>query len=378
MILDITHTTALQQPIPQTATTTSPTPASRKQTESSLRMVSSLREIVDEFDVFLLDMWGVLHDGSRPYDGVLQALECLKNHDKNKDKRVIILSNSSKRQNQSKKMLTKLGFDLNHFDQIITSGEISFQMLETGNFGKWPHQSFQNRNVFVLGSGDEDMEYCEAAGWEVTNVQDASLILARGTFTICDGKTTIHKQDDTDDDGSTSFYQSRLEECLKEAAKRKLPMLVANPDKIRPDADRSPMPGYIGDLYQNILSQIQTETDDNKGNYQHLIKRIGKPFEDVYEIALCGITDMSRVCMIGDALETDVTGGEVFGISTVWVLQDGIYKPRFAYEDSSQDTDRESLTETTAAILDEFHHEKETYAQGRTLSPTILMPHFRW
>jgi HAD superfamily hydrolase (TIGR01450 family) len=353
---------------------------STKQTEAFPRVVSGLREIVDEFDVFLLDMWGVLHDGSRPYDGVLHALERLKNHDKNKDKRLIILSNSSKRRSHSEKMLKKLGFDLNHFDQIITSGEISFQMLESGNFGKWPQQPFQNRNVFVLGSGDGDLEYCEAAGWKVTNIQEASLILARGTFTICDGKNVFHKKEDACGTGSTSVYQSRLEDCLKEAAKRDLPMLVANPDKIRPDADRSPMPGYIGDLYQRILSQIVTEPDyiGKSQNNQNLIKRIGKPFDDVYEVALQGITEKSRVCMIGDALETDVTGGEVFGIPTVWVLKDGIYKPRFDKEDSNQNSNPEYLAKTAAAILDEFHHEKETYAQGRTLSPTILMPHFRW
>ena len=76
---------------------------------------------MDEYDLFLLDMWGVMHNGSRPYDGVL---ECIKELKKN-GKEMVILSNSSKRTDSSIKNLKKLGFDPSDFSQIITSGEVS-------------------------------------------------------------------------------------------------------------------------------------------------------------------------------------------------------------------------------------------------------------
>ena len=67
---------------------------------------NNIDKILDKYDTFLLDMWGVLHDGSKPYEGVLQTVKELKAMGKN----LIILSNSSKRRENSHKMLGKREF----------------------------------------------------------------------------------------------------------------------------------------------------------------------------------------------------------------------------------------------------------------------------
>jgi FMN phosphatase YigB (HAD superfamily) len=59
-------------------------------------------------DTFLLDMWGVMHDGQQPYEGVLETVRELKSQ----GKRLIILSNSSKKRDDSEKMLRKREFAL--------------------------------------------------------------------------------------------------------------------------------------------------------------------------------------------------------------------------------------------------------------------------
>ena len=51
-------------------------------------------------------MWGVMHNGSEPYEGVLEAVKELKRA----GKKMIILSNSSKRKENSHKMLKKRKF----------------------------------------------------------------------------------------------------------------------------------------------------------------------------------------------------------------------------------------------------------------------------
>lgn len=71
-------------------------------TTSIIRSLSS-QEILDQYDTFLLDMWGVMHNGSEPYEGVLEAVQELKRV----GKKMIILSNSSKRRENSHKMLEK-------------------------------------------------------------------------------------------------------------------------------------------------------------------------------------------------------------------------------------------------------------------------------
>lgn len=331
----------------------------------SLNVVNGIRDIADHYDIFLLDMWGVLHDGSTPYEGVLDAIRKLKEA----GKELIILSNSSKRNNHSVKSLRKLGFQPDDFQQIITSGELAFQML-AGTYNPslmWPVLSQLNaggpemKKVLVLGSGDGDEEYCQSCGWTLASVSEANLILARGTFTIHDGSPNVIEKNHNE-----AGYEQALSNVLAQAAERKLPMLVSNPDKIRPDKDRPPMPGSIGDAYERALG--------GGAEAENLVKRVGKPFRDVYDVALSDVGDMnlSRVCMVGDALETDVTGGSAVGIATIWTVRDGIHGP---------DIDEKgigSLSVGAMKVLDAFNNNGATYAKGRQLRPTTVVPHFRW
>jgi len=207
--------------------------------------------------------------------------------------------------------------------------------------------------VFVLGSGYEDLEYCAACGWTLAPLEDANLILARGTFTICDGATVVKKEDNEDE------YFRVLNESLAKAAATKIPMLVSNPDKVRPDEGLPPMPGAIGDAYEALLG------DDA----EILVKRIGKPFPEVFQIALKG-KDPSKAVMIGDALETDVTGGSAMGVKTVWCINDGIHGPDVK--------EKGSIQEGAATVLEAFNDKDGTYAKQRVLRPTIVVPHFQW
>jgi ribonucleotide monophosphatase NagD (HAD superfamily) len=74
------------------------------QTLTKLTGISS-PEIM-QHDTFLLDMWGVMHNGHEPYKGVLETVKELKAA----GKKLIILSNSSKRRDDSEKMLRKREF----------------------------------------------------------------------------------------------------------------------------------------------------------------------------------------------------------------------------------------------------------------------------
>jgi ribonucleotide monophosphatase NagD (HAD superfamily) len=128
----------------------------------------------------------------------------------------------------------------------------------------------------------------------------------------------------------------------------RIPMLVANPDKVRPDVERPPMPGKIGDTYEQALG--------GGPEAEALVKRIGKPFPDVYDIALRdATTELSRICMVGDALETDVTGGSSAGIKTVWVIADGIHGPDVI--------GKESLLQGATFVLENFNAIEGTYAR---------------
>ena len=163
-----------------------------------------------------------------------------------------------------------------------------------------------------------------------------------------------------------------------------VPMLVTNPDKVRPDEGLPPMPGAIGDAYEKYLKCPLVE---EAGIWFHpLVKRIGKPYPEVYDIALsiCGSdddnadadadADRSRVIMVGDALETDITGGSRSNIDTLWVVNDGIHSP-FVEELMKEDgAEYETCVET---VLGEFNDKKE-YTGDERLRPTFITKHFQW
>lgn len=203
----------------------------------------------------------------------------------------------------------------------------------------------------------------------MSSIDDADLILARGTFTINDGNSVISKTKDE------AEYWRVMEESMVKAARRKLPMLVSNPDKVRPGSlPPPPMPGAIGDVYERFVwtTHCHPVGDMTEESAREYVKRIGKPFREVYDIALEGINgvgsrvDRSRAIMIGDALETDAVGGNSAGIDTLWVTQDGIHGKEV--EEKGAD-----------AILADFNGRSEfTYAYGKEVMPRYLTDHFRW
>jgi HAD superfamily hydrolase (TIGR01450 family) len=341
-------------------------------TAPKLQLVHGIRDIIDDYDVFVLDMWGVMHDGFNAYEGVIDCVAQLRQA----GKQLIILSNSSQRKDKSIKNLQGLGFDpANDFTQIITSGEVAFQLLSSAMEGWDVLTKIQTENskngkenkIFVLGSEiKRDVPYVESSGWKLAPMDEADLILASGTFSVNDGQTEINKRKDK------LAYELALKESLEKGAARRLPMIVSNPDKIRPDFERPPMPGKIGDMYEQAL----VETGLGEAEAEAMVKRIGKPFRDVYDLALQNTPDKSRACMVGDALETDITGGTAAGIDTIWILKDGVYMPELEEANAKGKTLLEAATE----VLQDFNASKEnTYAKGNPDQlPTVALPHFKW
>ena len=117
------------------------------------KYIDSINDILNLYDVFILDQWGVMHDGSAPYDGVLETVAQLKAQ--NKRTSLVILSNSSKRLSYTHRMLKKLGFNIDDFEQIITSGEVSWRMMsgdDSLSCNVWPVMTdlIENSSFFAF------------------------------------------------------------------------------------------------------------------------------------------------------------------------------------------------------------------------------------
>lgn len=317
---------------------------------TSMKRISGLSEIIANYDAFIIDQWGVLHDGKTLYDGSLEAMAYLRAC----DKKCIMLSNSSKRRMNSVNGLKKVGLDPElYFDEIITSGEMAFQEIKNRTHPFLNHKSNKDKlNVFCFGNNQDDEEYISTANCNYATPEDADFILARGTFAFNDAKIF----DDAD------ILMSEIDPWLLRCATRQLPMLVSNPDFLRPGA-LCPMPGQISRRYREILQLMYPDAPDMA---RSLVYSYGKPYDAVYEACfslLSGI-NKSRVVGIGDSIDHDVAGANRNGISSLFI-ENGIHAPRLSSIEGS-------ATRASMDKLDAFFAEE--IAKDDIFCPDVSIP----
>ena len=85
-----------------------------------MKKIESIEEIINDYDNFIIDQWGVMHDGTFGYEHAFNSINLLNSNNKN----LFIISNSSKRSKSSIDKLPNLGFNKNSFSEVITSGEM--------------------------------------------------------------------------------------------------------------------------------------------------------------------------------------------------------------------------------------------------------------
>ena len=92
-----------------------PTPGHRR---TATTFIDGLSAVAERYRGFLVDQWGVLHDGVRPYPDALECLirlqEC--------GKRVIILSNSGRSGAANERILASLGFPRDLYECVVSDG----------------------------------------------------------------------------------------------------------------------------------------------------------------------------------------------------------------------------------------------------------------
>ena len=93
------------------------------------KLINGLSEIYNKYDTFLIDLWGVIHNGIKPYP---EALEVLKNL-KKVNKKFVLISNAPRPSKKVKEFLINLKIEEILLDKIFTSGEAALQSLKKNN-----------------------------------------------------------------------------------------------------------------------------------------------------------------------------------------------------------------------------------------------------
>jgi HAD superfamily hydrolase (TIGR01459 family) len=239
--------------------------------------IAGLGQILDRFDAFLIDQFGVLRDGRGPYPDAARTLGALKAA----GKRTIILSNSGKRSQENSRRLAQLGFDPQSWDLFLTSGETAFRIMAAEAGGR-PAQC-------LLISRDGDTSPLDGLNIARTaTAADADIIL------IAASEGDIHPLE---------YY----EDLLRPAAARGTACLCTNPDKIMLTRTGTAFgAGRIAELYEELGGTVRW---------------IGKPFPDIYKEAqrALGAIPPARICAIGDSIEHDIAGAQSAGLASILV-----------------------------------------------------------
>jgi len=137
--------------------------------------LNSLSHLAGLYDVFLLDQFGVIHDGSVAYDGATQAVA----HAQERGTKICIISNSSRRKSDTIARLRGMGFGPFDGDEaeggvpplsVVTSGDLVWEGLRKaadGVMGDIGHELFEDlaaRKCLVFGNGEDDLEYVTSCG----------------------------------------------------------------------------------------------------------------------------------------------------------------------------------------------------------------------
>lgn len=245
------------------------------------RSVSGVSAVVDRFDVFLIDQFGVIHDGDRPYPGALECLRKLKAIGKD----VILLSNSGKRSDANIARLLRLGFAPDCFDQVITSGEVTWHGILNGTLGP---PFCPGSKIFVIGHDEYDYGFEVLHLTCVDDPADADFIMIAASQAP---RTSL----------------SEYGERLLAAAAANVPALCCNPDRMMlTPSGLQPSAGEIASLYQRFGGKVSY---------------IGKPYLEMYRYVSKTATQMSlaRGLAIGDSIEHDIGGGHKAGLTTLLV-----------------------------------------------------------
>ena len=262
--------------------------------------VGGIGDLVDDYDVFLLDQYGVLHNGGALLPGCGETLRAL--HEAGK--KLVVLSNTSKRRQALVDELPGRGFSSAWLADAVCSGEVCWRALRARGGGR----------AVVLGWASRgSAEYLEGTGVELGSVDAADVLVAYGPDTISTAAG----------DEATGFMRSGdvgpYAALLERGAARGLPMLCANPDQVSVDGDGASllhMPGALCDAYRALGGDVVEFGKPGVAHFREAVEAAG--------------LDAPRVLHVGDSLKHDVAGAAAAGVASLFVVETGVHAGEIA------------------------------------------------
>ena len=249
-----------------------------------LKIFKTIR-MLDNYSVIILDLWGVVHNGQKPYPGVVESMQMLRSS----GKKIVLLSNSPRRSGAVIEQIRKIGISNHLYDKIITSGELIF------NYLNYSSKNSGTKSYYKISPLGNDYLTDDLIDNETVNIKNADYILIIGP-----------KNDETDMvDDYNAILRSGIDLSLK--------LICANPD----------LSVMRGEKYVLCAGSIAQKYKEMGGE----VISLGKPNQAAYLECLSMFEnyDLSDFVAIGDSPLTDIKGANQSGIDSIFILN-GMHK----------------------------------------------------
>ena len=246
----------------------------------TIPIVPGLAALAADYDGYILDVWGVMHQGGPAYP---EAVACVRRL-RAAGKRVVFLSNAPRLAHQVETVLNGKGVDGTLYDAVVASGDATRQALADRSD---PAADGLGTRYHLLGPPWSD-DVIDGLGYApVGDIAEAEFLLGIG---LDDGCNTVEAH----------------EPVLQAAAARDLPMICVNPDLVVIRLGvQEPCAGALAARYEELGGRVHY---------------FGKPYPEVYDLALAALgLPPARVLAVGDGLATDIAGAAAAGLDSLLI-----------------------------------------------------------
>ena len=241
-----------------------------------------LRSIVENYDIFYIDLWGVVHNGVTLHKNAIEALEEITSA--NKD--YVLLTNAPRPNKVVKIILEKMGMKKEIRDKVYSSGEASLSYLK---------KHYSNKSFYHIGPTRDFDLFSDFKKNKSKDIKDSQYLLCTGLF--------------EEQAENLNYFKELLKEHIDKI------MICTNPDLIVDKGNRRELcAGSVALVFEKMGGEVIY---------------FGKPFPEVYNQAINN--KGKKVLSIGDNLNTDIKGANLLNYNSL-IISNGIHKDEIKKE----------------------------------------------
>ncbi len=274
-----------------------------------------ITSIIDDYDVFLFDVWGVIVEGDYNYPGVIDNINYLINN----NKKVFFITNAPRSIAYLVTLLTSWGINVTS-EMIISSGELAVNMIVNSK------EIFGIQNPLIYHLKQENNDLIDAIKIPTTtDINEADILLL-----------TLHY------DEKENLNLDEFDNLLQTAIQRKIITICANPD--------------LGIMQQGVYRYCAGYFAAKIKQFGGTVIYTGKPYPEIYQPILNQLPHILKknILMIGDTFYTDILGANKIGIDSALVLTGNAIKFHSQYSTIAEKLMHIKIAATEQEVMPNF------------------------